>query len=91
MCSINLYVAFFITGMMVANTDTKHYVNLTKSIYRFIPAVIRTDDVKRIHGIDERLSIDNFQGIINFYYHLIVNSDLESLVSSDHSGSHQDF
>lgn len=79
-------------SVMIANTDTKHYMNLTKSIYRFTPIVVAKDDVNRIHGINERLSIDNFQRLINFYYHLIVNSDRESLDLSDHSSSsHQDF
>ncbi|XP_013395970.1 N-fatty-acyl-amino acid synthase/hydrolase PM20D1 [Lingula anatina] len=69
------------TGIMVANTDTRHYryLNLTDSIYRFLPAVMGPEEPKRIHGYNERIALQNFEQIINFFYHLILNADQEKL------------
>jgi carboxypeptidase PM20D1 len=36
-------------------------------------------DEKRFHGINERISIKNYEQAINFYYHVIVNADQASL------------
>ncbi|EGC39248.1 hypothetical protein DICPUDRAFT_148033 [Dictyostelium purpureum] len=61
--------------IMVANTDTKHYWNLSKNIYRFNPLYLENSDLARFHGIDERISIKNYKQFVDFYYHLIKNSD----------------
>ena len=68
-----------VPGIMVASTDTKWYLNLTRSVYRFSPAHLRVSDAKLFHGHDEHISIDNYIRVINFYHHLIVSSDRESL------------
>lgn len=33
------------------------------------------EDLKRFHGNNERLSIHNYEQVVNFYYHLLVNAD----------------
>ncbi|XP_002736702.1 N-fatty-acyl-amino acid synthase/hydrolase PM20D1-like [Saccoglossus kowalevskii] len=73
-------------GLMLANTDTRHYWNLTKSIYRFAPAIMKQSDLPRIHGSNERISIRNYEQVVNFYYHLMVNAD-ESATHLPHSHS----
>jgi carboxypeptidase PM20D1 len=65
-------VAPFLT---IAATDTRHYANLTKNIYRFVPIVFRPEDTKRIHGVDERISFADYLRCIRFYAQLIRNSD----------------
>ncbi|CAH1249078.1 PM20D1 [Branchiostoma lanceolatum] len=60
---------------MVANTDTRHYWNLSSAIYRFSPSAMSVADLKRIHGVNERISIKAYEKVINFYYHLISNMD----------------
>ena len=37
------------------------------------------EDLKRFHGLNERISVRNFQEAVNFYYHVIQNSDSEAL------------
>ena len=64
---------------MMGNTDTRHYKMFTKNIYRFSPTVMFPGDEKRFHGINERISIKNYEQAINFYYHVIVNADQASL------------
>ncbi|XP_019613896.1 PREDICTED: N-fatty-acyl-amino acid synthase/hydrolase PM20D1-like [Branchiostoma belcheri] len=60
---------------MVANTDTRHYWSLSSAIYRFNPYVMTPSDLPRFHGLNERISVQNYERVMNFYYHLIVNMD----------------
>jgi carboxypeptidase PM20D1 len=60
--------------VFVAATDSKHYEILTKDIYRFSPLVMDSADVARIHGMNERVGIDNFARSIDFYCQLIRNA-----------------
>ena len=41
-----------------------------------IPYIFHDDDLKRIHGIDERISVENYKTMIAFYYQLILNSSI---------------
>ncbi|XP_023243055.1 N-fatty-acyl-amino acid synthase/hydrolase PM20D1-like [Centruroides sculpturatus] len=71
--------------IMVANTDSKWYLPLTKAIYRFSPVNIRTEDTARLHGNNERISIKNYEQVVNFYYHLIINSNGNKLAFQQHT------
>ena len=62
-------------ALLVAATDSRHYAGLTKNIYRFLPITLRSGDAKRYHGIDERISIQDYERCINFYAKLIRNSN----------------
>jgi carboxypeptidase PM20D1 len=57
-------VAPFLT---IGGTDTKHYTELTKNIYRFLPLALSTEDVPRIHGVNERVSVADYVEAIRFY------------------------
>jgi carboxypeptidase PM20D1 len=61
-------------ALLVAATDSRHYAGLTKNIFRFLPITLRPEDTKRYHGIDERISIDDYERCIRFYAQLIRNS-----------------
>ena len=61
-------------ALMVAATDSRHYRALTSNIYRFLPITLGPDDAKRYHGIDERISLDDYERCIRFYAQLIRNS-----------------
>jgi len=67
-------------GLGVGLTDTRHYFNLSQNIFRFIPSRINKSDLPRIHGLDERISVDNYHDIVNFYFIFIQNSDKMLLV-----------
>jgi len=62
-------------GMMIGGTDSKHYLNLTSSVYRFYPSILTPKDFKTIHGVNERISVKNYEQTINYFYHLMVNAD----------------
>jgi carboxypeptidase PM20D1 len=60
--------------VFVGATDSKHYLALTKDVYRFAPMVLDEEDVGRIHGTNERIGVDNFAHLIDFYCQLIRNA-----------------
>ncbi len=61
-------------ALIVSATDSRHYVRLTNNIYRFSPMHVRTEDLERIHGINERISVQDYVGCVRFYHQLIRNS-----------------
>jgi carboxypeptidase PM20D1 len=61
-------------GLMIAATDSRHYAGITDRIFRFSPVRANSDDLKRFHGTNERLSIEGYADMIRFYRRLIENS-----------------
>jgi len=61
-------------GLVIAATDARNYSTVAKDVYRFTPVSIRRDDISRIHGNNERISIENYHNAIRFYKRLIENS-----------------
>ncbi|GKT40449.1 putative carboxypeptidase VC_A0337 [Colletotrichum spaethianum] len=59
--------------LMTGNTDTRHYLSLTRNVYRFVP--IRNGATINAHTIDERIKISAHMEILRFYYDLIRNFD----------------
>lgn len=57
--------------VLVGGTDTVHYLDLCDQIFRFIPARLDERDTKRFHGIDERISLDDYLQIVRFYCRFI--------------------
>ena len=39
------------------------------------------EDVARFHGDNERMSLKNYEQVVNFYYHLMMNADKEKVES----------
>ncbi len=61
-------------ALMIAATDSRHYQQFSENIYRFSPMQLKNTDLARIHGHNERISIENYQNLIRFYHQLILNS-----------------
>jgi carboxypeptidase PM20D1 len=61
-------------AIVSAYTDSLHYGAVADNAFRFFPVRVKPDDVKRFHGIDERISISNYEEMIRFYLRLILNS-----------------
>src|SRR5437667_417285 len=60
--------------LVVGGTDAKHFAGLTSNVYRAGVGVIGPDDLKRVHGIDERVDVKDYARTIAFYVQLIRNS-----------------
>ena len=59
--------------LVVGGTDSYHYQDLASDTYRFSPIRVSKVDLKRIHGTDERISIQDYLACVQFYYHFIRN------------------
>uniref|UniRef100_A0A8C2KFR8 Peptidase M20 domain containing 1, tandem duplicate 1 n=1 Tax=Cyprinus carpio TaxID=7962 RepID=A0A8C2KFR8_CYPCA len=66
-------------GVCVGNTDSRHYTELSPDIYRFVPSWYKPGDSARFHGVNERISIQNYEEIVLFYFQLMQNSDIMNL------------
>lgn len=60
-------------NIMTGNTDTVHYWDLTRNIYRFTPS--RDGTRLNQHGIDERMGMTAHLEGVRLYYDLIRNFD----------------
>ncbi|KAI1419534.1 hypothetical protein F5Y12DRAFT_777350 [Xylaria sp. FL1777] len=60
-------------GAMTGNTDTRHYLSLSKNIYRWSPGSLAS--FSNIHTINERLLVSEHVNMAKFYYDFIRNFD----------------
>jgi len=58
-------------ALVLGGTDTKWYGRLSDASYRFVPFHFDSSDLRRAHGTDERLSLDNLRWGVRFYGALI--------------------
>lgn len=54
-------------SLVIGATDARHYVSLTPNVYRFAPTRLNSEDLKRLHGSAERITVQNFGEVITFY------------------------
>jgi carboxypeptidase PM20D1 len=60
-------------GLTAVATDSRHYADLTDNTFRFIPLRMNSEDLQRVHGVNERIAADNYVEIIQFFAQLIRN------------------
>jgi carboxypeptidase PM20D1 len=58
-------------GLVLAGTDSRHYAEVAENVYRFQPILLNAEDLERPHGLNERISIVNFERMIRFYIGLM--------------------
>ena len=62
-------------GLVLVGSDSRHYAQLGCPCYRFSPLWHRTEDLGRIHGVNERIGIDHYARAVEFYTELIQASE----------------
>ncbi|NP_001344407.1 N-fatty-acyl-amino acid synthase/hydrolase PM20D1 precursor [Mus musculus] len=68
-------VDIVVPGICIANTDTRHYANITNGMYRFNPLPLNPQDFSGVHGINEKVSVQNYQNQVKFIFEFIQNAD----------------
>ena len=64
-----------VTPMLVqGKTDSINFADLTECCYRFVPERAPAEEISSIHGFNERVSLDNYAEMINFYIRLLHQS-----------------
>ncbi len=72
-------------GLSMVATDSRHYAPIASDIYRFLPLRLTSDDLKRIHGVDERIGIKTYADLIGFLARLMENlSTPEAIDAPEH-------
>lgn len=61
---------YLVTGA----TDSRHYAVLTKNVFKLVPYIVTPEDLKRVHGTNERLSVTDYKKLVQFFVQLIRNS-----------------
>ncbi len=61
--------------LVLGATDSRYFTGMSDNVYRFAFSKLGHDDLKRIHGTNERISVDNYLQLITFYCQLIRNSN----------------
>jgi carboxypeptidase PM20D1 len=65
-------------SLVLGATDSRNYEQLATDVYRFLPYTIGPDDTSRIHGTNERISIESYRNCVRFYTQLLKNEAASS-------------
>jgi carboxypeptidase PM20D1 len=60
-------------GLYVAGSDSRHFTAIADQIYRFSPVRADAQDLARLHGTNERISVANLAELVRFYHQLLRN------------------
>jgi len=58
-------------ALVLGGTDTSHYGKISDDGFRFLPVRFEQRDLERVHGRDERVSVDNVRLAVDFYERLL--------------------
>ncbi len=58
-------------GLVIATTDSHHYAEVARDLYRFEPVHMMPEDLARLHGVDERIGVEQYRQMITFYVRLL--------------------
>lgn len=61
-------------NLMVAGTDSKHFIRISNQVFRFSPFIANPETVGGLHGINEHITVKDFKNTIRFYHQLIQNT-----------------
>jgi len=57
--------------LVLGATDARHYRDLCDQVYRFTPLSMVPEDIHRVHGVNERVSIEALGKMVQFYIQLL--------------------
>ena len=63
-------------GLMLAASDARHFDGISEQSFRFMPVRFNSEDLKRPHGTDERIAIDQLADMVRFYHRLLSQAAL---------------
>jgi carboxypeptidase PM20D1 len=61
-------------GLMLAASDARHFDPIAEHSYRFMPIRFRSEDLARVHGTDERISVEQLADMVRFYHRLLTQT-----------------
>jgi carboxypeptidase PM20D1 len=59
--------------LVVVVTDARHYSALSPNVFRFLPLRLNSRDIERMHGVDERIGVSEYQRAVRTYRQLVID------------------
>ncbi|MCI4667533.1 MAG: M20 family peptidase [Bacteroidia bacterium] len=60
-------------NLVIGGTDSRHFQEITNKIYRFAPYQLTPETLSMFHGLNERISVSDFDNAVRFYVRLMEN------------------
>jgi carboxypeptidase PM20D1 len=60
--------------LVVVVTDARYYADISENVFRFVPLHLTSRDLERMHGIDERVGIREYETAIRTYRQLLIEA-----------------
>ena len=60
--------------IMLGGSDARHFCRISDHVFRFLPFEMSREELRTIHGVDERIGIDRLAAAIFFYRTLVAAS-----------------
>ena len=60
--------------LVVVVTDARYYSGLSRNVFRFLPLRLASQDLERVHGIDERIGVNEYETAIRMYRQLVLEA-----------------
>jgi carboxypeptidase PM20D1 len=60
--------------LVVVATDSRHFQDLSDNIYRFLPVRLSSEEVARIHAVNERIEVDRYEDAVRIYRQIMLES-----------------
>jgi carboxypeptidase PM20D1 len=60
--------------LVVVVTDARYYTGLSRNVFRFLPVRLSSRDLARMHGVDERIGIAEYETAIRIYRQLVLDA-----------------
>lgn len=60
--------------LVVVVTDARHYSELSRNVFRFLPLRLSARDLDRMHGTNERIGIREYEDAIRTYRQLVIDA-----------------
>ena len=57
--------------IMLGGTDSRNFCEISDCVYRFTPMVVTEEDLNRVHGVNERIGVQEFFKMADTIYRLI--------------------
>ena len=63
--------------LVVVVTDARHYSSLSPNVFRFLPLRLTSLDLERMHGVNERIRVGEYERAIRTYRQIIIDISRE--------------
>lgn len=58
--------------IMLGGTDSRNFCEISDCVYRFTPLVVTNEDLNRVHGVNERIGVEEFHQMADSIYRVMV-------------------